>query len=113
MALDLFKGFISNHYLLFLIIGLDNCLHYNTDLKGSDGKIDEGVETPEFCQMRCGKKPECLGFTWVGEAKSCHIKPDGNNKPLPYPSYTPFSVLPGVVSGFENCGNILKHTFPS
>ena len=63
--------------------------------------------------MRCGKKPGCLGFTWVGKAKSCHMKPDADNKPLPYPSYTPFSVTPGVVSGFENCGNILKHTFPS
>ena len=100
---------ITNHHLLFPIIGIDNCLHYNTDLRGSDKEIGKGVETPEFCQMRCGKKPECLGFTWVGKTKSCHIKPDADNKPLPYPSYTPFSVLPGVVSGFKNCGNDIKN----
>ena len=73
---------------------------------GSDLKTHNGVDTPEQCQRICDKNERCLGFTWVGSANSCHLKPKSQREPLPFPGYVPNSVLPGVVSGFKNCGII-------
>ena len=83
----------------------DNCLRYNLDMYGSDLRAHDNVVAPEHCQKICDENWKCLGFTWVGSANICHLKPDSVDKPLPFPGYVPTSEVPGVVSGFKNCGN--------
>ena len=80
-------------------------MHFNLDLKGSDLKAID-TKTPEGCQRNCDKDRKCLGFTWVDrDSKQCNLKPEAKNTPLPKPSYTDYSAIPGaVVSGYKSCG---------
>ena len=55
-----------------------------------------GYKSPEECQLECQKTSNCVGFTWVGDTKDCHLK-----EKLPCPSD---NAQIGCVSGPKFCG---------
>ena len=87
---------LFNLYSRIIIFLVDqNCLLEGIDYQGNDLEaVDK--DTPEECQNKCQETSYCVQFTWVRDAKKCHLK-----KHLTTPSS---GAHLGCVSGPKYCG---------